>query len=96
MEVIVHKLVGSEAVSLSTHALLELLGLLSVQTPAHPTHLGEDEVHVRDSLVIPDGLASSCTVVGGVHGGVVVGIDARHFGSEVVLVGLRSKLRSEV
>ena len=78
MEVDVHKLGGSEAVSLSTHALLELLGLLTVQTS---THLGEGEVHVGDSLVIPDGLDGSGTVVGRI----VVGGDVRHFESEVVL-----------
>lgn len=91
MEVDVHKLGGSEAVSLSAHALLEMLGLLSVQTA---THLGEGEVHVGDSLVVPDGLSRSVTVVSGVHGGVVVSIEVRHVETEVVLDHVRSKIRS--
>lgn len=90
----VHKLGGSEAVSLSTHAVLELLGLLSVQTA---THLGEGEVHVGNSLVIPDGFASSGAVVGRVHGGCVIGVDARHFESDVLLdvFDLRIALRCD-
>ena len=89
MEADVHKLCGSEAVSLSTHALFELLGLLSMQTA---THLGEGEVHVSDSSVIPNGLAGSGAVVGRVHGCDVVGVDVRHCESEVVLDEVRSKV----
>lgn len=93
MEADVHKLGGSEAVSLSTHALLELLGLLTVQTS---THLGKGEVHFGDSLVIPDGLDGSGTVVGRVHGGGVVGVDVRHFESEVVLDEVGYMVRFEM